>query len=111
MARQHRHPGSHQIGRQPCPKNKTDVLNLTGAIARHENDIVLVKLSPEASQEITAGGFAPVEMMVHRKAAEGDQIVTRLRIANPPNKENLVIADNLYGWEQVPVEAGDIVVY
>jgi hypothetical protein len=72
---------------------------------------VLVKLTPEASQEITAGGFAPVEMMVHRKTAEGDQIVTRLRIANPPNKENLVIADNLYGWEQVPVEAGDIVVY
>lgn len=72
---------------------------------------VLVKLTPETAQEITAGGFAPVEMMVHRKTAEGDQIVTRLRIANPPNKENLVIADNLYGWEQVPVEAGDIVVY
>lgn len=73
---------------------------------------VLVKLTPEAVKEITSGeGFAPVEMMVHRKTAAGDAIVTRLRISNPPNKDNLVIADNMYGWEQMPVEAGDNVIY
>ncbi len=73
---------------------------------------VLVKLTPEAADEITAGGvFSPVEMMVHRKTPSGEVIVTRLRITNPPNKENIVIADNMYGWEQVPIEAGDIVIY
>ena len=84
-----------------------------GSVAHVDRELafVLVKLSPEAAAEITAGGFAPVEMMVHRKTAEGEKIVTRLRIANPPNKENLVIADNLFGWEQMPVEAGDVVIY
>lgn len=73
---------------------------------------VLVKLTPEAVSEITGGeGFAPVEMMVHRKTAAGDAIVTRLRIGNPPNKDNLVIADNMYGWEQMPLEVGDNVIY
>ncbi len=73
---------------------------------------VLVKLTPEAAAEITAGGtFSPVEMMVHRKTPAGEVIVTRLRITNPPNKDNIVIADNMYGWEQVPIEAGDIVIY
>ena len=73
---------------------------------------VLVKLTPEAVKEITSGeSFAPVEMMVHRKTAAGDAIVTRLRISNPPNKDNLVIADNMYGWEQMPLEVGDNVIY
>jgi len=73
---------------------------------------VLVKLTPEAAAEIKAGGtFSPVEMMVHRKTAEDEVIVTRLRIITPPNKDNVVIADNMYGWEQMPVEAGDIVIY
>jgi hypothetical protein len=105
------------IGGTEDPQKKASTTTLSagvkGAVVHVDRELafVLVKLTPEASQEIIGGGFAPVEMMVHRKTAEGDQIVTRLRIANPPNKENLVIADNLYGWEQVPVEAGDIVVY
>jgi len=98
-------------------KKRDDATTLTagvkGSVVHVDRELafVLVKLTPEAATEITTDGFAPVEMMVHRKTAEGDQIITRLRIANPPNKENLVIADNLYGWEQLPVETGDIVVY
>jgi hypothetical protein len=105
------------FGRAEDSQKKASTTTLSagvkGSVVHVDRELafVLVKLSPEASQEITAGGFAPVEMMVHRKTAEGDQIVTRLRIANPPNKENLVIADNLFGWEQLPVEAGDIVIY
>lgn len=87
---------------------------LKGAIAHVDPNwaFVLVKLTPEAVKEITSGeGFAPVEMMVHRKTAAGDAIVTRLRISNPPNKDRLVIADNMYGWEQMPLEVGDNVIY
>lgn len=85
-----------------------------GSVA-HVNEewaYVLVKLTPEASAEITVGGtFSPVEMMVHRKTSEGEVIVTRLRVINPPNKDDVVIADNMYGWEQMPVEIGDVVIY
>ena len=87
---------------------------IKGAVAHINPEwaYVLVKLTPEAAAEITAGGtFSPVEMMVHRKTPAGEVIVTRLRITNPPNKDNIVIADNMYGWEQVPIEAGDIVIY
>ena len=80
-----------------------------------ELSFVVVGLSPEAAAEIRpeeGQTFAPVEMMVRRKGADGnDRIVTRIRIVNPPNSDNLAIADNMYGWEQVPVEVGDDVVY
>ncbi len=85
-----------------------------GSVAHVDKEwaYVLVKLTTDAAAEITAGGaFTPVEMMVHRKTSAGEVIVTRLRITNPPNKDNIVIADNMYGWEQVPIEAGDIVIY
>lgn len=85
-----------------------------GAVAHVDKQwsFVLVKLTPETAKEINASkNFSPFELMVHRKTATGDVIVTRLRITNPPNKENLVVADNIYGWEQVPVEVGDNVIY
>ncbi|MGI5869774.1 MAG: hypothetical protein ACOX9C_10085 [Kiritimatiellia bacterium] len=98
-------------------QKRDDDITLTagvkGTVIKVDRELafVIVKLTPETVAEITAGGFAPVEMMVHRKTDDGDKIVTRLRIANPPNKDNLVIADNLFGWEQLPVEAGDTVIY
>lgn len=80
-----------------------------------ELSFVVVSLTPEAAAEIRPAegqGFAPVEMMVRRPAEDGSvRIVTRLRIVNPPNGDNLAIADNIYGWEQLPVEVGDDVVY
>ena len=76
---------------------------------------VVIELTPETVEEIKPkedGVFLPVEMMVNRKGPDGeDIIVTRVRITNPPNKDRHVVADNMYGWEQVPVEAGDAVVY
>ena len=79
-----------------------------------EEAFVIVELTPEAAKEIIPEGEfpAPVEMMVRRKGPDGgDVIVTRIRIIAPPNNENLAIADNVYGWEQVTVEVGDEVIY
>jgi len=73
---------------------------------------VIVEFTPEAAAEITSGEFSPVEMMVRRTAADGsDLIVTRIQVSNPPNARNIAVADNMFGWEQIPVQPGDEVVY
>ncbi|MBQ9725986.1 MAG: hypothetical protein IJV65_00585 [Kiritimatiellae bacterium] len=92
----------------PGPKGKIARVNA-------EEAFVIVELTPEAVQEIVVDGQfpGPVDMMVHRKLADGtDVIVTRVRIIAPPNAENLAIADNVYGWQQTDtVEVGDEVIY
>lgn len=84
-----------------------------GVITRVEKEdaFVIVQLNDEAIKEITAGDFAPVEMMVYRKTGDTEIIVTRIRIKNPPNEKGKTIADNIFGWEQTPVEVGDVVRY
>lgn len=86
-----------------------------GVVRQIESEwgFVIIELTPEAVAEILPGGsFSPVEMMVRRKAPDGsDTIVTRVQITNPPNARNMAVADNMYGWEQVPVQVGDEVVY
>ena len=80
-----------------------------------EESFVIVELTPEAVKEIVVDGEfpGPVDMMVHRKLADGtDVIVTRIRVIAPPNAENRAIADNVYGWQQTDtVEVGDEVIY
>ena len=78
-----------------------------------EFSFVIVELTPEARAEVMPEGeFQPVELMVHRKSAEGeDVIVTRIRLINPPSDDGLTIGENMYGWEQIPVEPGDAVIY
>ncbi|MBQ3809327.1 MAG: hypothetical protein II839_00735 [Kiritimatiellae bacterium] len=92
----------------PGPKGKIAKVNA-------EEAFVIVELTPEAAKEIIPDGQfpAPVEMMVHRKGPDGeDLIVTRIRIIAPPNSENLAIADNVYGWQQTDtIEVGDEVIY
>ena len=72
-----------------------------------------VELTQEAKAEVMPEGeFQPVELMVHRKGADGeDVIVTRIRLINPPSDDGLTIGENMYGWEQIPVEPGDAVIY
>ena len=74
---------------------------------------VVVKFTPEAKAEITGNGtgFAPVEMHVYRTINGESTIVTRLKITTPPNADNVSIASNVYGWEQMPVQPGDTVIY
>ncbi len=102
--------GDEQTKDAWTPGVKGKVFNINGELS-----FVIVKLTPEAAREIAPAegqAFSPVEMMVRRKAEDGsEKIVTRLRIVNPPDKDNLAIADNMYGWEQIPVEVGDDVVY
>ena len=85
-----------------------------GKVCKVESEwgYVIVELTPEAAAEITAGEFAPVEMMVHRRNSDGTEaIVTRIQVTNPPNARNITVADNMFGWEQMPVQTGDEVVY
>ncbi len=89
------------------PGNKGTVIS-----ANPEWAYVIIKLTPEAVAEIASGEqFNPIELHVYRAAPEGSKIVTRLRLKNPPNADGIAIADNVYGWEQTPVQAGDDVVY
>ena len=78
-----------------------------------EYSFVIVELTEEAVAEIMPEGeFNPIELMVHRKGADGeDVIVTRVRLINPPSSDRLTIGENMYGWEQIPVEPGDAVIY
>ncbi|MGN0843843.1 MAG: hypothetical protein ACI4QT_01330 [Kiritimatiellia bacterium] len=97
-------------------KGKGDILLAPGdkgVITRVEKEdaFVIVQLNDEAIKEIASGDFAPVEMMVYRKTGDTEIIVTRIRITNPPNEKGKTIADNIYGWEQTPVEVGDVVRY
>ena len=75
-----------------------------------ELSFVIVELTPEAAAEIVANGtFQPVDMDIHRPGL--DTIVTRVRITNPPSAARITIGDNVYGWEQTPVQIGDEVVF
>lgn len=95
-----------QLALTPGVKGKIREVN-------REFAFVIVELTEEAKAEVMPEGeFHPVELMVHRKGADGeDIIVTRIRLINPPSDDRLTIGENMYGWEQIPVEPGDAVIY
>lgn len=84
----------------------------------HEYSLVVVKLTDATMKELLgedlSGEFVPIEVMVIREGYNGTagNIVTRLRIERiSRDGTNLGYADNLYGWEQTPVEIGDKLIY
>ena len=95
-----------QLSLTPGVKGKIREVN-------REFAFVIVELTEEAKAEVMPEGeFHPIELMVHRKGADGeDIIVTRIRLINPPSDDRLTIGENMYGWEQIPVEPGDAVIY
>ena len=95
-----------QLALTPGVKGKIREVN-------REFSFVIVELTEEAKAEVMPEGeFHPIELMVHRKGADGeDIIVTRIRLINPPSDDRLTIGENMYGWEQIPVEPGDAVIY
>ena len=71
----------------------------------------IVKLNDIAKNEITANGTkfaANTEFMVYRKDAK--TIVNRVRIITPPDANNNSVVQFVYGWEQLPVQTGDILI-
>ena len=110
VAEDGRGPGStitlSQLALTPGVKGKIREVN-------REFSFVIVELTEEAKAEVMPEGeFHPIELMVHRKGADGeDIIVTRIRLINPPSDDRLTIGENMYGWEQIPVEPGDAVIY
>lgn len=106
-------------GRGPGGPITLAQLSLTPGVKGKIRDVnrefafVIVELTEEAKAEIMPEGeFHPIELMVHRKGANGeDVIVTRIRLINPPSDDRLTIGENMYGWEQIPVEPGDAVIY
>ena len=98
--------GTGLVALSPGVKGKVREVN-------REFSFVIVELTQEAKAEVMPEGeFQPVELMVHRKGADGeDIIVTRIRLINPPSDDGLTIGENMYGWEQLPVEPGDAVIY
>lgn len=85
---------------------------------KHEYSLVVVKLTDATMKELLgedlSGEFVPIEVMVIREGYNGTagNIVTRLRIERiSRDGTNLGYADNLYGWEQTPVEIGDKLIY
>jgi len=59
------------------------------------------------------GPLPQIEMMVRRpglKSAAGE-FVSRIRLKQVIREQNLVVADTLIDWEQVPLEKGDVVFF
>lgn len=95
------------------PGKKGEIVGVNAEYA-----FVVVKLTDETMKELLgqdlSGEFAPIEVMVIREGFNGPagNIVTRLRIDRiSRDGSNIGYADNLYGWEQTPLEVGDTVIY
>ncbi len=95
------------------PGNKGKIVGVDNSC-----DLVVVQLTDAAMKEILGEDmskeFVPIEMMVIREGLDGPAgpIVTRIRIDRVSlDGSNLGYADNLYGWEQSPVQVGDSVIY
>ena len=87
---------------------------VTAAVRGVTKKPVVVKLSPEAVEELTvtaedgSRGTRPEEYMVRR----GERLVTRVRIQSiRRDGSNLAIAENLSDWQQTPVAPGDEVFF
>ncbi len=78
------------------------------AIVEFEDAVMDELLGPDRGRMMP-----PLEMMVRRPGFEGvaGDFVTRLRLRMVIRDQNLVIADILTDWQQVPLEPGDVVYF
>lgn len=90
------------------------------AFASPDSDFVIVKLTPEAIEELTvtsedgSKSTRPEEYMVRRKglASPSGDLVGRIRIESiRRDGSNLAVAGNLANWEQTPIAVGDEVFF
>jgi seryl-tRNA synthetase len=74
---------------------------------------VVIEFSPAFMKELLGEDtvLPQFEMMVRRPGLQGaaGDFVTRLRLRQLIREQNLVVADILSDWQQVPTELGDVV--
>jgi len=106
---------------QPVPSNVIAKLSPgdKGKIVSSDTKLkfVVLELSDEFMVEMLGpsrdGQLPQIEMMVRRpgmKSASGE-FVARIRLKQVIRDQNLVVADTLIDWEQVPLEKGDVVFF
>lgn len=77
----------------------------------------VVEFSDEFMVQLTGPGrdqpMPPLEVMVKRPGFKGaaGEFITRLKLRQVIQKQNLVVADILTDWQQVPLENGDAVFF
>jgi len=102
-------PGSNpSIEFKLSPGEKGKIVSIDKELA-----FVVIQLNDTARGELTADGTfaAGTELMIYRKEGGKDTIVSRIKLTNPPNANNLSIAEIVYGWTQTPIKEGDIVIH
>jgi archaellum component FlaC len=94
------------------PGDKGKIVSADGTLK-----FVVIELSDAFMIEMLGPGrdgpLPQIEMMVRRpglKSAAGE-FVARIRLKQVIRDQNLVIADTLIDWEQVPLEKGDVVFF
>ena len=74
------------------------------AVIEFDDEAMKELLGPERQNALPL-----LELGIRRKGANGDVYVGRLRLRQAGAGKNLVIADILGDWQQVPAEPGDVV--
>jgi chromosome segregation ATPase len=74
------------------------------AVIEFDDEAMKELLGPERQNALPL-----LELGIRRKGANGDVYVGRLRLRQAVAGKNLVIADILGDWQQVPAEPGDVV--
>lgn len=75
-------------------------------------NFAVIKMTDEFAAEVASqgGGVTGLELMVRRPGDEG-QFVAKVRMISSRQAEKIGIADIDADWQQLPVEAGDIVFF
>jgi len=82
-----------------------------------EYKFVIIEFSPDAMMEMLGAerekSLPPLHMNVRRLGREsaGGDFVSKVKLRNSVKDKNLVVADILADWQQVPLEKGDVIFY
>jgi len=105
-------PPANTWNQKLSPGDKGKIVSADGKLK-----FVVIELSDAFMVEMLGPGrdqpLPQIEMMVRRpgmKSAAGD-FVSRIRLKQVLRDQNLVVADTLIDWEQVPLEKGDVVFF
>jgi len=86
-----------ELRKQAIPKGQLGLV----AFVNPEWNFVIMRIAPENISNIMPN----LEMLIHR----GDRLVSKVRVQTVV--DNLVVAEIMSGWQQMPCEKGDYVMY